>query len=116
MCVHTKVCASNTVCAKKPSPYLPAVLGQCPNAINKKRMLSKGEVSNRFRYQYGSGNKRKNISSMIPNLDCSNSIMEVNNNSVVANPYSSDSTFHLRLSSDENHITDWRKKKKLWYM
>ena len=37
--------------------------------------------------------------------------MEINNNSVVANPYSSDNTFHLRMSSDENHISERQIKK-----
>ena len=55
--------------------------------------------------------KRQNISTMIPNLNCSNSSMEINNNSVVANPYSSDNTLQLRMCSDENHIAERQTKK-----
>ena len=52
---------TNTNLNANDNTYLPAVLGQCPNAINKKRILSKGEISNRFRYQNGAKKKTEHI-------------------------------------------------------
>ena len=42
--------------------YLPGVLGNCPNATNKKRSLSAGEVHNNYRDANSSGHKRKLMS------------------------------------------------------
>lgn len=93
------------------SSYLPGVLGNCPNATNKKRLLTSGEVPKYYRPSNATGPKNNQIS------ECSVSQSDLQNTNDNTNKTSDnvidshDNNAATRSSSDIVHICDRDKTK-----